>query len=223
MCGRYTLQPGDKFYDRFDIENRLETLTPRYNIAPGQMVPVVISKSPNRVVIMKWGLIPHWAKEEKIGYKMINARVETLGEKPSYRGSLKNKRCLVPASGFYEWQVTKLGKIPHYIHPDDNSLIAFAGLYDVWLKDGKEVYTFTIVTTNANAFMKKIHDRMPVVLGRGKERQWLNKDLEDPSKALELLHDVGANALAEYEVSRKVNKPQNDTPAVILPARKFIA
>src|SRR5262245_54950505 len=106
MCGRYSIavELGDEFYKRFHIENRLDHLVPRYNVAPGQHVPVVISKSPNRAVIMRWGLIPHWAKEEKIGYRMINARIETLKEKPSYRGSLKHKRCIVPASGFYEWR-----------------------------------------------------------------------------------------------------------------------
>ena len=128
MCGRYVLDPTDKFYNRFQIENRLDELGPRYNIAPTQIVPVVISKSPNRVMLMKWGLIPHWAKDPKIGYKMINARIETLKEKPSFRDALINRRCIIPASGFYEWKETKDGNSPYYIHSKDNPLIGFAGL-----------------------------------------------------------------------------------------------
>src|SRR3989344_516811 len=132
MCGRFVFTPGGKsaFTTRFDIENDIE-VEDRYNIAPGSMVPVVTRHSPNQVVLMRWGLIPHWAKDPKIGYKMINARLETVKEKPSYRSSLKSKRCLVPASGFYEWQKEKGGKVPHYIHMKEEPLFAFAGLYDV--------------------------------------------------------------------------------------------
>jgi putative SOS response-associated peptidase YedK len=115
MCGRFTFQPAEDFYERFHISNRLDSLMPRYNIAPGQMVPVIITNSPRQVVRMRWGLIPHWAKDEKTAYKMINARVETLTQKPAFRGLLSHNRCLVPASGFYEWKGEGRDKNPYYI------------------------------------------------------------------------------------------------------------
>jgi putative SOS response-associated peptidase YedK len=115
MCGRFTFQPAEDFYERFHIINRLDSLMPRYNIAPGQMVPVIIANSPRQVVRMRWGLIPHWAKDEKTAYKMINARVETLTQKPAFRGLLSHNRCLVPASGFYEWKGEGRDKNPYYI------------------------------------------------------------------------------------------------------------
>jgi putative SOS response-associated peptidase YedK len=132
MCGRFTLDPTTKFSERFKIDNRLDGLTPHYNIAPTQDVPVIVHNSPNRIVMMRWGLIPHWAKDESIGNKMINARTETLTEKPSYCGLIGSKRCIVPASGFYEWQATDNGKQPYYIHPDNGEYLPFAGLYDIW-------------------------------------------------------------------------------------------
>ena len=117
MCGRFTFQPSEAMYERFQIVNRLDGLVARYNIAPGQMVPVVIAQSPHHIRLMRWGLIPHWAKDDKIGYKMINARVETLAQKPAFRSLLAANRCLVPAGGFYEWQGHGRDKMPYYIHP----------------------------------------------------------------------------------------------------------
>jgi putative SOS response-associated peptidase YedK len=158
MCGRFTLDPTTKFYERFKVSKRLD-LTARYNIAPSQDVPVIIRNSPNRIVMMRWGLIPHWAKDESIGYKMNNARAETITEKPAYRGLLRSKRCIVPASGFYEWQATgDKGKQPYYIHADAGEYLPFAGLYDIWENpEGREIYSFTIITTqptvNLQAFI----------------------------------------------------------------------
>jgi putative SOS response-associated peptidase YedK len=145
MCGRFTFQPTEAFYARFEIRKRLDSLVPRYNIAPGQMAPVIIANSPRRLVFMRWGLIPHWAKDQKMAYKMINARVETLTQRPTFRGLLSHNRCLVPAGGYYEWKAEGKGKTPYYIHPEDQPYIAFAGLYDVWITPtGEELYTFTI-------------------------------------------------------------------------------
>ena len=216
MCGRYALEPTDKFYNRFHIENRLDTLVPRYNIAPAQEAPVVVSKSPNKVTLMKWGLIPHWAKEAKIGYKMINARIETLKEKPSYRGSLKSRRCLVPASGFYEWRASDEGKVPYYIHEKHYPLFGFAGLYDVWKnEEGKEIYSFTIITREADAFMSKIHNRMPAILSEAEENAWLDKSLVDADAALRLLDNCRKSELDAYPISKDVNKPENDYPTIM--------
>lgn len=211
------MEPTARFYERFQIANRLERIEPRYNIAPSQEVPIIIKQSPNKVVMMKWGLIPHWAKDPKIGYKTINARAETIADKPMFRSSLKSKRCLVPASGFYEWQATKQGKIPHYIHLDKEPLFAFAGLYDVWKNDKKgEIYTFTIITTSPNELIKKIHDRMPAVLKQSDEDKWLDTENIAVEIALKMLAPYRASDMEAYPISRKVNSPENDTPDLIV-------
>src|SRR5512138_124256 len=147
---------------------------PRFNIAPTQDVPIIIRRSPNQLVMMRWGLIPFWAKDEKIGSKLINARAESVAERPAFRTSMKDKRCLVPTTGFYEWKDTAKGKQPYLAKRKDETLFAMAGLYDRW-KDhsGNEVLSFTIITTAANDLMAEIHDRMPVVLSRGDEELWL--------------------------------------------------
>ena len=185
MCGRYTLDPTTKFYERFNVSHRNEKLIARYNnIAPSQDVPVIVSNSPNRMQMMRWGLIPHWAKDESIGYKMINARAETITEKPAYRGLIRSKRCIVPASGFYEWQdAGGKGKQPYYIHADAGEYLPFAGLYDIWKNpEGREIYSFTIITTQPTANLQSIHKRMPVILEPKAEELWLNLDVTDPQE-----------------------------------------
>jgi putative SOS response-associated peptidase YedK len=218
MCGRFTLELTATFYERFQITNRLDTLIPRYNIAPGQMVPVVISHSPNQVVLMRWGLIPHGAKDQKTGYKMINARIETLTQRPAYRGLLAAHRCLVPASDYYEWKAEERGKIPYYIHPAHESFVAFAGLYDTWTNaQGAEIPTFTIVTRDADNFMARLHNRMPVVLAHEDEQAWLAPQLTIPSQAVEILARSAGVPLDAYPVSRLVNKPSVDGKELIRP------
>ena len=217
MCGRFTLEPTARFYERFQIANRLERIEPRYNIAPSQEVPIIIKQSPNKVMMMKWGLIPHWAKDSKIGYKTINARAETIADKPMFRSSLKSKRCLVPASGFYEWQTTQQGKIPHYIHLNKEALFAFAGLYDIWKNEKEqEVYTFTIITTSPNTLIEKIHNRMPVILKESDEDKWLDTENITVEIALKMLAPYRASGMEAYPISRKVNSPENDTPDLIV-------
>jgi putative SOS response-associated peptidase YedK len=218
MCGRFTLEPTATFYERFQIANRLDALIPRYNIAPGQMVPVVISQSPNRLVLMRWGLIPRWAKDQKSSYKMINARIETITERPSYRHLLAGNRCLVPASGYYEWKAEGREKIPYYIHPAQGSFVAFSGLYDTW-KDtkGEEIQTFTIVTRDADEHMARLHNRMPVVLAPEDEQAWLAPHLTIPSQAVEILARSACVPLGAYPVSRMVNKPSVDGKELIRP------
>jgi putative SOS response-associated peptidase YedK len=145
MCGRFTCQPTDTFYARFGISNRLDALTARYHIAPGQMVPVIMANSPRRIVLMRWGLILHGAKDTKSAYQMINARVEMLTQRPAFRGLLSHNRALVPASGFYEWQGEGRDKTPYYIYPEAQQYLAFAALYDAWTTpDGEDLFTFTI-------------------------------------------------------------------------------
>jgi putative SOS response-associated peptidase YedK len=216
MCGRFTFQPTEVVYERFRISNRLDTLMARYNIAPGQMVPVIIANSPRRVVLMRWGLIPHWAKDEKTAYKMINARVETLTQRPAFRDLLSHNRCLVPASGYYEWKAEGRDKTPYYIHPEDEQHIAFAGLYDVWTTpNGEELYTFTIITTEADPFMARLHNRMPVILARELEEAWLDPDLTEAQDVLAVLSRSTGLELDAYPVSRLVNKPSIDSQALI--------
>jgi putative SOS response-associated peptidase YedK len=216
MCGRFTFQPTEAFYARFHIGNRLDSLVPRYNITPGQMVPVIIAHSPRRIVLMRWGLIPHWAKDEKTAYKMINARVETLTQRPAFRSLLAANRCLVPASGFYEWQGEGRDKTPYYIYPEDQPYIAFAGLYDVWITPTSEqLYTFTIITTEADPFMARLHNRMPVILARELEETWLDPELTQAHDVLDVLSRSTGLELDVYPVSRMVNRPNNDSPALI--------
>jgi putative SOS response-associated peptidase YedK len=219
MCGRFTLDPTTKnFSKRFKVTNQLEieNLTARYNIAPSQDVPVIVRNSPNRIM-MRWGLIPHWAKDENIGYKMINARAETITEKPAYRGLLPSKRCIVPASGFYEWQDTgEKGKQPYYIHDDVGEYLPFAGLYDVWTNpEGREIYSFTIITTQPTVDLKPIHNRLPVILEPAAEEVWLNPDVTDPQELTPLLHPYEVKALDIYPVSKAVNRAGFDSARLI--------
>jgi putative SOS response-associated peptidase YedK len=216
MCGRYTFQPTEELYRRFNIANRLDGLVARYNIAPGQMVPVIIAQSPRRIMLMRWGLIPHWAKDEKTAYKMINARVETLAQRPAFRSLLAANRCLVPSSGFYEWKGDGRSKIPYYIHPTSNQFFAFAGLYDVWTKpDGEALYTFTIITKNADDFMAQLHNRMPVIIEREIEDGWLDTEITSAREVLDILERSAGISLDAYPVSRMVNKPSVDSHALI--------
>jgi putative SOS response-associated peptidase YedK len=216
MCGRFTLNPTTKLYVRFEISNQLE-IQARFNIAPTQAVPVIVRNSPNRIMMMRWGLIPHWAKDESIGYKMINARAETITEKPAYRGLLGSKRCIVPASGFYEWQATgEKGKQPYYIHAEDGEYLPFAGLYDIWKSpEGIETYSFTIITTQPTVNLQSIHNRMPVILEPAAEDVWLNPDVTDPQELTPLLHPYTIRPLDFYIVSKAVNRAGFDSPELI--------
>jgi putative SOS response-associated peptidase YedK len=216
MCGRFTFQPTEDVYARFQINNQLDSLVPRYNIAPGQMVPVIIANSPRQIVLMRWGLMPHWAKDDKTAYKMINARVETLTQRPAFRGLLSYHRALVPCCGYYEWQGEGRDKTPYYIHPQDDQYLAFAGLYDVWTKpNGEDLYTFTIITTDADESMAKLHNRMPVILAKELEEAWLDPELTKAQDVLDVLSHSTGLELDAYPVSRMVNKPSVDSESLI--------
>jgi len=218
MCGRYGFVPDTNFDERFQVEHRQETLLPSYNVAPGATMPVVVRNSPNRVELMKWGLIPFWAKDPKISYKTINARAETVATTPAFREAFKRRRCLVPASGFYEWQKTERGKIPYFIHLKDTELFAFAGLYDVWKDaEGQELRTYTILTTTPNALMQPIHNRMPVILQPDDEGTWIDPGVNDPVSLLSLLKPFPAELMEAYTVSRAVNSPANDSNELLSP------
>ena len=218
MCGRFTFQPTEQFYERFQIINRLDSLVPRYNIAPGQMVPVIIANSPRRIVLMRWDLIPHWAKDAKTAYNMMNARVETLTQRPAFRGLLSHNRAFIPACGYYEWKAEERDKTLYDIHPQNEPFVAFAGLYDVWIHPtGEELYTVTIITTEADPFMARLHNRMPVVLERDLENDWLDMEITSTSDVLGILERSAGVPLDAYPVSRLVNKPSVDGQELIRP------
>ena len=207
MCGRYTLYTIDELEDRYRVEVS-GAIRPSYNVAPSQMMPVVTS---NGMEIMRWGLIPKWAKDEKIGYKLINARSETSFEKPMWKGIIKRQRCLVPANGFYEWQKRESGKQPYYIHLPDEAIFSFAGVWEAWRHEGVDWHSYSILTTSPNHEMEPIHDRMPVILHEEDESQWLAADTEEDIRVLLAPYNDGA--LETYEVSTGVNtvKVNNET------------
>jgi putative SOS response-associated peptidase YedK len=218
MCGRYTLVEVDGLQKRFSLEEALPEVSARYNVAPTQTMPVVTRHSPNQLELMRWGLIPSWAKEPNIGNRMINARAETVAEKPAFKRALERRRCLIPASGFYEWKQTESGKVPHYIHLTDEPLFAFAGLYENWkAPDETWVRSYTIITTTANDLMAPLHNRMPVILGREDEDLWLDPDATETERLLPLLRPYPARHMAAYPVSRAVNSPTNESPTLITP------
>jgi len=202
--------------DLFEIENDDFELQPNYNASPGQILPVITMNSPKRIGLMRWGLIPFWAKDPKIGYRTINARSEEISQKPSFRGPLKNKRCLIPASGFFEWDKKGKEKIPYYFKLKDREIFAFAGLYDTW-KDpsGAEIYSYTILTTRANGVVGKIHDRMPVILKRAEEEIWADNSEYDPANLAPLTEPYPESEMIMYPVSKAVNSPTNNRPEIL--------
>ena len=217
MCGRYTLDKPGQLQSRFHTQNDLELAAPRYNVAPGSMMPVITHATAILAETMRWGLVPFWAKDPRIGYRLINARAETVMDKPSFKHSFHTKRCLVPATGFYEWQHQN-GKQPYYFHAVKEPLFSFAGLFDEWRDaEGKSLKTFTILTTQANKLMNPIHNRMPVILTPDQESVWLSPVAPTPD-LLNLLHPPANSLLTKYPVSSKVNSPTNDAPALIKPS-----
>ncbi len=221
MCGRYTLAVQlDLIADRFTCDAEFTQLPRRYNIAPGQLAPVVVVQESRQLRMMKWGLVPSWAKDETIGYKMINARAETLHEKPSFRKALEHRRCIIPADGFYEWRKEPDGKskTPMRIVLKDRSLFSLAGLWERWRKaEGEELLTYTIVTTAPNELVAAVHDRMPVILDQESEQMWLDTRSTDHHKLTEVLRPYPSGQMEMFEVSKAVNNPRLDSPECIEP------
>ena len=222
MCGRYVLKSTPQHLrEQFGIElpdaAHSEEWRPRYNIAPSQVAPVVrVIEGQRHLDLLRWGLIPSWAEDLSIGMKLINARSETAATKPAFRAAFRSHRCIVPADGFYEWQHLASGKQPFYIHRKDGQLLAMAGLWEHWTPPGTQdsVQTFTILTTEANDVMRRLHDRMPVVLQVEDVARWL-----DPTaKAADLhalMRPLGDSALDAYPVGKAVGNVRNDVPALL--------
>lgn len=221
MCGRYTtIAPVPVLEKRFDATAARPDAPANYNAAPSQQLPVILNTEPGQIQQFQWGLIAGWVKDLKAAPKPINARAETLAEKPSFRQLLQRRRCLVPADSFYEWQVTPQGKVPHRILLRSEEPFAFAGLWDEWLdrQTGEVRPTFTIVTTEPNALMAPIHNRMPVILpNRTAELAWLD-DAVSLADHQALLQPLPADLMRAYPVSTRVNSPAHNDPDVLVAA-----
>jgi putative SOS response-associated peptidase YedK len=198
--------------DFFALTNSLD-LKPRYNIAPSQEVPAVRQSGGGReLALLRWGLIPHWAKDEKIGYRMINARAETVAEKPSFRTAFRRRRCLIPATGFFEWKPVQGGKQPYNIRIGDGKLFAFAGLWERWEGQGGRIVESCTIVTDANEVLRPIHDRMPVILDPADYGAWLDPELHDPERLKPLLRPCPPEWIKYYLVGHRVGNPVNDDP-----------
>ncbi len=222
MCGRYVLTaPGDVLAELFALPTPLE-LAARYNIAPTQAVPIVrLSDSGAReLAFAQWGLVPHWAKERAIGHRLINARAETLAEKPSFRDAFKRRRCLIPADGFFEWQKVDGGKQPHLLRLRGGAPFGFAGLWSAWKdrESGETLETCAIITTRPNEVVAAVHDRMPVILPPDRHASWIDTSITDSARLSELLAPYPADQMEAFQVSRRVNNPRVDEPSLIEPA-----
>jgi putative SOS response-associated peptidase YedK len=221
MCGRFTLtvDPAE-LMDEFGDYTFPPQFAPRFNIAPSQPILAIPNDGRNKADFFLWGLIPFWAKDPSIGNRLINARGETLAEKPSFRGSYKYKRCLILADGFYEWKAQPGSKVktPYFIHKKDRKAFAFAGLWDEWHgSDGSQVRTCTIITTSPNDLMKSLHNRMPVILPRESYGLWLSDIPQTPENLSPLIRPYPSDEMAAYPVSKLVNSPKNELAECVVP------
>jgi putative SOS response-associated peptidase YedK len=221
MCGRFTLyQSVEALAQNFQIE-KLTDIEPKYNIAPTQMVATVLYNSETNkreLQQLRWGLIPSWAKDMGIGAKLINARSETVTEKPAFRSAFKRRRCLVVADGFYEWQQQGSKKQPFYFHLLEKKTFGFAGLWEQWESpEGDKISSCTILTTKANELVQPIHDRMPVILQQEDYDTWLNPLVQTPEILQPLLHPYPSEQMIAYPVSTLVNSPKHNNPECVKP------
>jgi len=219
MCGRVTVRTSpDQLVTELGLAGiRASVERPRFNLCPTQLMPVVPNDGARLLDAFRWGLIPSWAKDPSIGSKLINARGETVAEKPSFRTALKKRRCLVVVDGWYEWKQSTKPKTPYFFHRKDGAALTLAGLWEEWTAPdtGEVLNTCTIITTGPNALMAPIHDRMPVILAPEARELWLRPEPQDPATLLPLLTPFSDDALEAYEVARVVNSPGNDVPACV--------
>jgi putative SOS response-associated peptidase YedK len=222
MCGRYSFAVEDALIlERFGLRVRTAIYKARYNCAPTQNLAIIANDAPDTLKFFRWGLIPYWAKDASFGNKLINSRAETIGEKPSFKNAFRNRRCLVPATGFFEWKKKRSEgdqanpvHTAWHIHLKNGDAFCFAGLWDKWVSpDGEIIHSFTIITTSPNNLMGKIHDRMPVILHRDDEQSWITPNQEQSLAGL--LKPYPAEMMEAWPVSNLVNSPKNDVPAII--------
>jgi len=222
MCGRYWLKSEKNvIVNEFNIYEVMAEVKQDYNITPGRNVLCVTRNGHNKLVSMRWGLIPSWAKDKQIGYRTINARAESVSEKPSFLRPFQSQRCLVIADGFYEWQKVGTKKTPFAIKLKDDKLFAFAGLYDRWQSDQNDIITScTIITTESNELLAPIHNRMPVILPKDAYDIWLDKSCKDTNKLMNFLIPYKTDEMQASEISSLVNSPKNNSPELIKPLGK---
>ena len=217
MCGRFNLVGPGNLHFRFATQNELPGLPPRYNIAPSQQILIITNQ--REMQLARWGLVPHWAKEATFRGKTINARAESVATKPSYRGPFRYRRCLIPATGFYEWLTTPEGKIPYHIRLKSGEVFGMAGLYDSSTDaEGRELRTCAIITTESNELMAPIHNRMPVIIRPEDEALWLDREVTAPERLQPLLRPYAAGEMEAHPVSTALNRPANDSEEVLRPA-----
>ena len=225
MCGRYTLSAGHEalaraFLAEFSKELQA-SMQPRYNISPGTGILAVLEDRDagyRKADVFHWGLVPGWAKDVNIGYKLINARAETIAEKPSFRDAFRYRRCLVPASGFYEWDRRLSPRQPYYFHPREQGFMAMAGVWEYWLHpNGSEIYSISLITTEANKVMEPIHHRMPVLLPADSWEEWLDPGNVKPQMRSFLKKTEDEDYLAMHPVSLEVNKGTKDSAELLEP------
>lgn len=221
MCGRFTITLTVGFSERFGLEEVYIPPAPRYNIAPSQPVPVIVSTRDGRRTAMEmtWGLTPSWARDPSAVHPLINARAESLPERRAFRIPLERHRCLVPATGFYEWQSSGRRRIPYYIRRKDGDLFAFAGLFDISRGGAPAIYSFSVVTTRPNTLVARYHDRMPAILRREDESRWLSPGVPDPADLAAMLSPYPEEFLEAYQVPGAVNDPEREGPDLIRSVR----
>jgi putative SOS response-associated peptidase YedK len=219
MCGRYSLDVDPAaIAEHFELAE-VPPLLPRWNVAPTQNVPtVILAPEGRRLVSLRWGLVPSWAEDPSIGNRMINARAETVAEKPAFRTVLRKQRCLVVASGFFEWKAEGKGKQPYHFRLRDARPFAFAGLFEHWERAGQVIDSCTVITTEANDLVRPVHGRMPAILPPERYGEWLAPGEQDPARLRALLLPFDAERMTAYPVSRLVNSPSVDDPRCIEPA-----
>ena len=216
MCGRFTIFiPLDQLVKLFNIFDP-PPLMPSYNVCPGQQIPAVRCMADiNKLDYLHWGLIPSWAKDKSISHKLINARAETVMEKPSFRYAFHSHRCLIPANGFYEWLQLNGNKTPHYIRLKDDNPMMFAGLWEHWKSpEGEAVESCSIITTASNTLLQSLHDRMPAILSQGEYAQWLSAETK-PQDLVQMLRPFPSDLMEYYPVNSLVNSPRNNSPDLI--------
>lgn len=218
MCGRYSLICIDELGNRFRVFDPMMGVRSRFNIAPASEMPVIVRSGENHTAIMRWGLIPDGTRDIRTAHPLINARAETLAEKPAFRLLVRSHRCLVPASGFFEWKNDGVRKAPFYFRLPDIPLFAFAGLFGQWRNpDGVTVNTYTIITCTANPLVNQVHDRMPVILTPEAEERWLDPAPPDSGELKRILAPYPAGLMESLPVSDLVNNPDADDERVIRP------
>ena len=220
MCGRFTLHASAaQIRESFNLPDLpAQALKPRYNIAPSQDVAIIRDPGTGRELVMaRWGLIPGWSKESRTRYATINARIESVAEKPTYRTPFKRRRCLIPADGFYEWKQAAGNKVPHHIRMKDGKVFAFAGLWDHWEGEDVCIESCTIIVMPANAVMKPIHERMPAIIAAEDYDGWLDSGVTDRGEIMQCLGSGPSRQLMAYPVSARVNSVKNNDAGCVRP------